>query len=122
MSEHPPRIRIHAQNGALLIRDGLSITFYMCHPHETVTSAVMSSLEAYLHAVGPNALGLYADQEGFWQTLDDAGWTLIRNKLLNPRYASVHLADASGRENRYHFAYRGKPPQGSFLAVTKRAG
>ncbi|MCY1076484.1 DUF3396 domain-containing protein [Archangium lansingense] len=70
----------------------------------------MRSLDTYLRAVGANALGLYADQEGFWQELDDASWVLIRNELLNPVWASVYLTDACGRENRYQFAYRGKPP------------
>jgi hypothetical protein len=116
MSKHHPRIRIHAQNGALLIRDSLSITFYMCRPHEEVASAVMRSLDAYLRAVGPDALGLYADMEGDWQKLDDAGWARIRNELLDPVWARVYLADASGRENRYHFAYRGKLPPGAVFA------
>lgn len=115
MSEHYPRIRIHAENGALLIRDSLSLTFYMRCTHAEVAAAVMRSLDVYLRAVGPDALGLYADQEGDWQNLDDAGWALIRNKLKNPSLASVHLADASGRGNRYHFAYRGKPPPGCFF-------
>lgn len=115
MSEHFPRIRIHAENGALLVRDSLSLTFYMRRTHEEVAAAVLRSLDTYLRAVGPDALGLYADQEGDWQNLDDAGWALIRNKLKNPRSASVYLTDASGREKRYRFAYRGKPPPGCFF-------
>jgi hypothetical protein len=110
MSEHYPRIRIYAENGTLLIRDSLSITFYMSRPHEEVASSVMRSLDKYLQAVGPDALGLYADQEGSWQNLDDAGWALIRNELLNPVWARAYLADASGRQNRYQFDYRGRPP------------
>jgi hypothetical protein len=116
MSEHHPRIRIHAENGALLIRDSLSITFYMRRPHEEISSAVIRSLDAYLRAVGPNALALYADQAGYWQNLDDASWALIRNELLDPDWAHVSLKDTSGRGNRYHFTYRGKPPRGSFFA------
>jgi hypothetical protein len=67
----------------------------------------MHSLDAYLRAVEPNALGVYAGQEGCWQKLDDAGWTHIREELRRPRSANIHLADASTRENRYSFAYRG---------------
>jgi len=110
MSEHYPRIRIYAENGTLLIRDSLSVTFYMSRPHEEVSSSVMRSLDTYLRAVGPDALCLYADQEGYWQTLDDAGWALIRNELLDPVGARAHLADASARQNRYQFDYRGRPP------------
>jgi TseV toxin immunity protein TsiV len=121
MSEHYPRIRIHAESGALLIRDSLSITFYMCRPHEEVASAVMRSLDTYLRSVGPNVLGLYADEDGYWQNLDEERWALIRNELLNPVWARVYLADTSGRENRYHFAYRGMPPGSSSLAVESGA-
>ncbi|WP_233166068.1 DUF3396 domain-containing protein [Archangium sp. Cb G35] len=70
----------------------------------------MRSLDAYLQAVGPNALGVYADQEGYWQNLDDTSWARIRNELLDPDWAHVSLADASGRENRYQVDYRGRPP------------
>ncbi|REG36265.1 uncharacterized protein DUF3396 [Archangium gephyra] len=110
MSAHYPRIRIHAENGALLIRDSLSITFYMLRPHEDVAAAVMRSLDTYLRAVGSNALCLYADQEGDWQELDDAGWALIRKELLDPVGAIVSLKDSSRRGNRYHFDYHGRPP------------
>jgi hypothetical protein len=110
MSEHYPRIRIYAENGILLIRDSLSITFYMRRPHQDVAAAVMRSLDTYLRAVGSNALGLYADLEGIWQNLDDAGWALTRSELLDPVGAVVSLSDTSARENRYHFDYRGRPP------------
>jgi hypothetical protein len=107
MTEHPPRIRLYAENGYLLIRDGLSLTFYMRHPHAQVAQGVMRSLDAYLRAVGPNALGQYAGQEGYWQKLDDAGWAHIREELRHPRSANIHLADASTSEHRYSFQYRG---------------
>ena len=106
-SESSPRIRVYAESGHLLIRDGLSLTFYMRHPHARVAPGVMRSLDAYLRAVGPDALGVYPGEGGYWRTLDDAGWAYIREKLLHPRSANVHLADASTSENRYSFHYRG---------------
>jgi hypothetical protein len=48
--------------------------------------------------------------------LGAADWTLLRKELLNPRSASLQLADVSSRENRYRFIYRGKPPKGSVFA------
>lgn len=108
MSEHYPRIRIQAESGQLLIREGLSITFYMRHSHAEVAPGVMRSLETYRRAVEPHALGVYADEDGYWQELDETGWGCIQDKLLDPLWASVHLADAVTSENRYRFEYLGK--------------
>jgi TseV toxin immunity protein TsiV len=107
MSEHPPRIRVRAENGYLLIRDGVSLTFYMRHPHVRILPGVMRSLDAYVRAVGEDALGIYAGDDGYWQKLDDAGWAYIREKLLNERRTQAHLSDASVTEHRYRFDYYG---------------
>jgi hypothetical protein len=109
MTEHYPRIRVRAQSGHLLIREGLSIDFYMRHPHREVASAVMQALEVYLGAVGPHALGLYADQEGHWRKLDEAGWQHIRSQLRERRWPIISLRDVSISENSYSFEYFGRP-------------
>ena len=69
MNEHFPRIRVYAVSGNLLIRDGLSLCFYMRHPSREVAPRVWSSLQAYMRAVGPQGLEMYADEEGYWQPL-----------------------------------------------------
>lgn len=109
MSEHHPRIRILAQNGHVLIREGLSLCFYMRHPHDAVKHAVMRSLESYLRGVGPRTLGLYATAEGEWQELDAASWKLTRNRLLEEPWPSISLRDDSPGECQYLFDYLGKP-------------
>lgn len=106
MSEHFPRIRVRAQNGYLLIREGLTLTFYMKRAHSEIAAGVMRSLEAYLRAVGPSALDLYADEEGEWQPLDARGWDLTRRELLHPEWAGAQLRDSS-TEERYRFEYQG---------------
>jgi len=113
MSEHYPRIRIHTEHGHLLMREGLSINFYMRRSHVEVSRAVVRSLEAYLRAVGPGAIGRYVDADGNHQELDDAGWELIRNKLLNRTTALVRLRDALNCQYRYRFDYYGRPLEGS---------
>ena len=55
-----PSIRAYAGNDALLVRAGLSICFYIRRSHAESAQAVIRSLEAYLRAVGPQALGWYA--------------------------------------------------------------
>jgi hypothetical protein len=109
MSRHYPRIRILAESGQLLIREGLSIDFYMRRAHAEVAPAVLRSLDAYLRAVGSQALGWYADEAGSWRKLDAAGWALIRREMLANFHLIFELADVSVSENRYRFAYHGKP-------------
>jgi hypothetical protein len=72
MSQRVPRVRVQAQNGELLIRDGLTLCFYMRRPHEEVVGPVMQALEQYQCAVGSHALSWYFDhdEEGF-RELDD---------------------------------------------------
>jgi hypothetical protein len=68
----------------------------------------MRSLDTYLRAVEPGALSLYADQEGYWQNLGDAGWAYIHEELRDPRCAIVHLGDRAANELRYGFEYHGR--------------
>jgi hypothetical protein len=109
MSEHYPRIRIRAENGHLLVREGLSLCFYMRRPHDEVKQAALKSLETYLRVVGPRALSLYADMEGDWQELDDAGWEHTRGGLLDERSARIRLRDSAAGGAQYDFEYCGRP-------------
>jgi hypothetical protein len=108
MSEHYPRIRIIAENGAVLVREGLSVTFYMRHPHAEVAPKVQRSLEAYQRALGPQALGYYADEEGELQPLNDAGWAHVWREWRAPSSAIIRLRDDTTLECKYCFQYWGK--------------
>jgi hypothetical protein len=121
MSEHYPRIRIQSEHGHLLMREGLSINFYMRRPHVEVSRAVVRSLDAYLRTVGPGSIGRYVNTEGHHQELDDAGWELIRNKLLNRDRALVRLRDALNGQYRYQFEYYGRPLEGAPWGDTPEA-
>jgi hypothetical protein len=108
MSEHYPRIRLHTAHGHLLMREGMSINFYMRHSHAEVAQAVKSSLEVYLSAVGPGAIGRYANDAGEWRFLDDVGWEFIRHRLLHRDKTLMTLHDALNGEYRYRFEYYGR--------------
>jgi len=108
MSEHYPRIRIETESGYTLVREGLSLTFYMPPRHPEIVEDVLRALDTYLRYVGTHALGHYADEEGDWRKLDDAGWSLIRRKLRDRRCPLVTLTEASPSECRYAFHYKGK--------------
>jgi len=116
MSQHYPRIRVRTSTGYLAVRDGLSFTFYMRRPHHEVAPAVLRSLDIYLAAVGPGALGWCMDQEGFFQEMDSAAWDQFRREMLSNRRLIFHLADAAEDEQGYEFQYRGKKLDAASLA------
>ena len=77
-----------------LIRECVSLTLYVHWAHKEISQAVMQALEVYRRAVGPQALGLYGDDEGDWRDLDDKGWEFIRQRFLDPRGANIELTGA----------------------------
>jgi hypothetical protein len=110
MSERHPRIRLERQDDEgrfLCLRESVSICFYMRRSHQDVAQAVLRSLEVYHRAVGPLALGWYADPEGDWQPLDDRGWELQRRSMLDPQGAQVELCEQPDSVTGHQFTYRG---------------
>lgn len=108
MTEHYPRIRVRAEHGALLFREGLSLCFYIQRHHRQIAEQVWSVLQVYQRAVGPHALSVYPVDDD-WEPLDDAGWERIRSKLLNPQFALIRLHDTGTEQHQYCFNYRGRP-------------
>jgi Protein of unknown function (DUF3396) len=109
MNSQYPKVRVYSKGEHLLIREGLSLCFYMHRPHVQLKQAVMQSLDTFLRLVGPQALGLYTDEEGDWQDLDDAAWDHLRREMAERRGLVIALQDAGGREPSFAFDYHGKP-------------
>ncbi len=108
MSDYCPRIRIYSQRGYFLARDGLNIVFYMQRAHREIAPAILRALDIYRAALPVHALGLYTDEEGDWQKLDEKGWAYTRRELLANHHLIFHLADEASAEQRYGFQYHGK--------------
>jgi hypothetical protein len=96
------------ENAYVRVQEGLRLTFYMRPPHQDCVKGVLNALEAYRHAVGAQALGLFANEEGDWMPLDAAGWNHVQRKLLERRSPLLALQEASGTECRHAFFYFGK--------------
>ncbi|MCY1076965.1 type VI immunity family protein [Archangium lansingense] len=109
-SAHYPRIRIEKIAGAshsLLIRESVSITFYMKSSHQEVVRDVMRALEVYRRAVGPQCLGWYADPySGDWDELDDKGWAYIQRQMLEEPATSIWLRELPNATTGYEFLYQ----------------
>ncbi len=109
MSEHYPRFRITWDHySALAIREALSICFYMRRTHQELGASVLRALEVYRHAVGPQALAWYADDQEDWSELDDQGWDCTRRKLLEGPFASVELHESLEGAGQFRFDYQGR--------------
>ncbi|MET0401064.1 MAG: type VI immunity family protein [Cystobacter sp.] len=120
MSEHCPTIRIRAQDGSILIRDGLSMCFYMRRHHHEVAQGVMRSLETFLRILGPEALGWYADDEGDWQELDATGWAHLRSRMQQSS-PIVMLKDDPRGASPYRLEYFGKDLGSPFFVRNPQA-
>jgi hypothetical protein len=110
-SEHYPRIRIDTlfgQRRLLKIRESVSITFYMKRSHQEVVHPVMRALDVYRRAVGPRALGWYAEPYSEdWNELDDKGWASIQRHMLEEPAASPWLRESASETLGYEFTYDG---------------
>jgi len=108
MSQHYPRIRFHDRHGALIIRDGLKICFYMRRSLQEVVPAILHSLEVYVRAVGPQTLAWHWDHEGDWGQLDAAAWQTFKRDILESRWFHHELTDDPSGVPAFHFEYFGK--------------
>ncbi len=111
MSARYPRIRyysVHEAGRSLLIRECVSLTFYLHRPHRDITQEVRHALEAYLQAVGPGALGLYVDEDGDGRDLDEHGWAVIQQRFLDPLGARIELMGATDERAGFEFVYEGQ--------------
>lgn len=112
MSDRYPRLRLYSEfegQRRLTLREGVNITFYMRRAHREVMHGALDALDSYRRAVGSQVLGWYVDPEGEWRELDDSGWAVIRQELLQAEGARLILAERPDAKTGYGFVYRGRP-------------
>ncbi|WP_240360587.1 DUF3396 domain-containing protein [Pyxidicoccus caerfyrddinensis] len=107
MNEHYPRIRVQANDGYVFIRDGLTFCFYMHRTHKGLGPAVLRAMNVFMQAVGPEALTIYPDTEGYWHQLNDDAWERIQKELLETAGPYVMLASNSNGMSEFSFDYKG---------------
>ncbi|WP_093526138.1 type VI immunity family protein [Stigmatella erecta] len=107
MNEHYPRVRIYGSHGAPILREGITICFYMHRSHHEFMSAVQHSLDVYLRAVGSQTLAWYAGQDD-WQMLDAQGWDRLHHTLHEQSWPSLELRDDPAGVHGFGVEYHGK--------------
>ncbi|WP_338023486.1 type VI immunity family protein [Archangium primigenium] len=111
MSTSLPPLRVRADNGLLVARDGLILCFFMRHTHDEVASAVWTTLRTYRAAIPPHTLSAYVTPEGGLLPLDDERWEHTREELLarpSTSSLSLQLQQHSTEMGGYHFEYVGR--------------
>ncbi|RKH68571.1 DUF3396 domain-containing protein [Corallococcus interemptor] len=107
MTSNIPSIRHVAETGSLVIKEGLSICFYMRRPYQDVASMVEAAAAAYFRAVGPHALTSHPDDEGYWQERKSSALEYVQEQLREQRASHILLTDGAEGLGAYQFLYQG---------------
>ncbi|AFE07290.1 hypothetical protein COCOR_07043 [Corallococcus coralloides DSM 2259] len=91
----------------VLVREGISIAFYMRQPHDLMASAVLRALECYRQAISPRQPGWYVDYSGDWQPVDSEGESVVRQRLL-AKSALIELIERPDSVTGVAFKYQGQ--------------
>jgi len=105
-----PVLRVRADNGFLVARDGILLCFFMRRSHGEVAPTVWRALQMYLRAIPPQTLSWYVAWGGILP-LDAQGWEHIREEMLErpcPVSRSVHLHEHRDEAGSYSFEYYGR--------------
>ncbi|WP_375760729.1 DUF3396 domain-containing protein [Corallococcus exercitus] len=92
----------------MLLRDGVSIAFYLAHSHHDVAQRIEHALHVFQHAIVPASLNWYCDYEGDFHEIGSAGREFLEQELHSSQFAYVDLADHVNGVGDYRFIYNGQ--------------
>ena len=112
MRENLPIFRLRSSyDDRLVARDGIVVSFFIHREHEEVAPAIWRALHTYLRAVPPNSLNWYGAEDGDTLPLDDKGWALIRQQLIERPWGgtwAIDLVEDASETRGYQFEYYGR--------------
>ncbi|RKG87314.1 DUF3396 domain-containing protein [Corallococcus sp. CA049B] len=117
MTREYPVIRLWSKGSPPIpaARDGIGLSFFIHRDHKEIATAVWRALQTYLRAIPPGSLGWYGTDDGDILELDDKGWEIARQQILERPWGTSGNAELSespgGGEisSGYVFEYEGHP-------------
>ena len=107
MNKKYPKLRVMAQNGMMLLRESIHLTFFMPCDQSIAGPATAKALDTYIQAIGSaQTLGLFPDEEGEWQPLDDKELASTREKFQGQTGCWVILKSRDPIDERFAVTYR----------------
>jgi hypothetical protein len=98
-----------AETSVMLLREGISIAFYLRVPHEDISSHVWRAVERYRRAIEPRRLGEYLDcYTSQWFSLDAKGEEELRNRALSSSISVVAANETGDSATGVGFDYLGR--------------
>jgi hypothetical protein len=110
-----PTIRLWSKGDLPAARDGVILGFFIRRDHKEIAPAVWRALQTYLRAIPPGSLGWYGTDDGDTLELDDKGWDVVRQQLLERPWGhsgNAALSESPGGgevSSGYAFDYEGRP-------------
>jgi hypothetical protein len=92
----------------LVLRDAVSIAFFMKGPHEEVAAPLTRALARYQRAIEPRQLGWYVDPRGDWGSLTEAGDAFLAKELMQPSTRRIEASETPDSVTGIRFKYRGR--------------
>ncbi|WP_375754647.1 type VI immunity family protein [Corallococcus exercitus] len=93
----------------LLIREGLSIAYYVRAPHEEIASAVWRAFERYRKAIEPRQFDAYLDiYTGDRPRLDAEGEAVLRSRIVEPVFGAAEVHELYHSATGICFKYEGR--------------
>ena len=117
MTREYPVIRLWSKGFPPLpaARDGIGLSFFIHRDHTEIAASVWRALQTYLRAIPPGSLGWYGTDDGDILELDDKGWEVVRQQMLERPWGhsgNANLSESPGGgeiSSGYIFEYEGHP-------------
>ncbi|NOK11123.1 type VI immunity family protein [Corallococcus exercitus] len=117
MTREYPVIRLWSKGSPPIpaARDGIGLSFFIHRDHKDIASSVWRALQTYLHAIPPGSLGWYGTDDGDILELDEKGWEIARQQMVERAWGysgNANLSESPGGgeiSSGYIFEYEGQP-------------
>ncbi|RKH71716.1 DUF3396 domain-containing protein [Corallococcus sp. AB049A] len=103
----------------VVLREAVSIAFFMGGPHEELALPLCRALERYRRAIEPRSLAWYVDRHGDWSPLAEEADAFLTEAVMHPATGRIEVSEKPDSVTGIRFKYRGRGlPQQPFFQLT----